>query len=345
MKAIRQQPVLAKNAKTAKGEAFLTVGRGADPAFKMIHEQPPAHRAGLQNGRNSPVVSARRPYLAAGFAVGRGVDLAARSGAGTPPYRGLPQWAGLFLLFIGLSNANAQIAPPDLLFLRDGRTLSGNIVGETPDVYRTLLPASPSPLLTNVAVQAVRYVVYGSSAKARTALRLDETARSLGANDAAQIRFLPTEAFGEALAEAALSAQSRIWIMAYYISGGGHPVIQNFYSTICAKARAGLDVRVISEFGKGTPMPIRNATLNYAKTLQDDGLWVRFIQEYRTLHKKVILIDRDKVLLGSANLTGVGVSYSDEFSALIVSEPFARQAEADFNRLAQQAQSIEKLDY
>ena len=63
------------------------------------------------------------------------------------------------------------------------------------------------------------------------------------------------------------------------------------------------------------------------------------------MHKKVVLIDNDKVLLGSANLTGVGLSFSDEFSALIVSAPFADGVEADFKRLAQQAQPIGRLDY
>jgi phosphatidylserine/phosphatidylglycerophosphate/cardiolipin synthase-like enzyme len=111
------------------------------------------------------------------------------------------------------------------------------------------------------------------------------------------------------------------------------------------KARFGLDALVISEFGKGTPMPIRNATLNYANTLEEDGVTVRFIQEYRTMHKKVILVDQDKVLLGSANLTGVGVSYSDEFSVLIQSEPFIRQMEADINRILKKSMSVEELDY
>ena len=277
--------------------------------------------------------------------VGQGVDLAARNGAGTPPCRWLSQLVGLFLLVLGLSNAKAQIAPPDLLYMRAGQTLSGNIVGETPDAYRTLLPASPSHLLTNVSVKAVRYVVYGTSAKARAALRLDETARALGANDQAKIEFLPTDAFGEAIAAAVEAARERVWILAYYVSGGSHPAIQRFYEGLRDKASAGMDVRVVSEFGKGTPMPIRNGTLNFAHTLQDDGVAVRFIQEYRVMHKKLMLVDRDKVLLGSSNLTGAGVDASDEFNVQIESEPFARQAEADFKRLVQQAQLIEKLEY
>ena len=141
------------------------------------------------------------------------------------------------------------------------------------------------------------------------------------------------------------AARERVWILAYYISGGSHPAIQRFYEGMRGKARAGMDVRVISEFGKGTPMPIRNGTLNFAHTLQDDGVAVRFIQEYRVMHKKLLLVDRDKVLLGSSNLTAAGVDGSDEFNVLIASEPFARQAEADFKRLAQRAQLIEKLEY
>lgn len=279
-----------------------------------------------------------------GSVVGRSADPAARNGAGTPQCRWLFRLAG-FLLFLCLAPANAQIALPDLLYMRDGQTLSGNIVGETPDAYRTLLPASPSPRLTNVSVKAVRYVVYGMSAKARAALRLDETAQSLGANDQAKIEFLPTDAFGEAIATAVEAARERVWILAYYVSGGSHPAIQRFYEGLRGKARDGIDVRVISEFGKGTPMPIRNGTLNFAHTLQDDGVAVRFIQEYRVMHKKLLLVDRDKVLLGSSNLTGAGVDISDEFNVQIECEPFVRQAEADFKRLTQQAQPIEKLEY
>mgnify|MGYP003589187515 CR=1 FL=1 len=63
------------------------------------------------------------------------------------------------------------------------------------------------------------------------------------------------------------------------------------------------------------------------------------------MHKKLLLVDRDKVLLGSSNLTGAGVDVSDEFNVQIEFEPFARQAEGDIKRLAQQAQPIEQLEY
>ena len=294
--------------------------------MKIGINQPPVHR-GLQRDNES--------------SAGRGLDPAERNRAGTPPRRFFLASASLIWLCL-VPIASAQL---DVFHLRDGATLTGNIVGETSDAYRTLIQTPTALMMTNVPVQAVRYVVYGTPQKARTNLDLDRVARILNARDSATVRFLPTEAFGEAVQETVQSAHSRIWILAYYISGGSHETIQAIYNIVREKARTGIDALVISEFGKGTPMPIRNATLNYAQTLEEDGVNVRFIQEYRTMHKKVILVDRDKVLLGSANLTGVAVSYSDEFSVWIESEPFARQVETDFKRLRQRSNPIEKLDY
>jgi len=262
-------------------------------------------------------------------------------GAGTTPCR-FPLVATILLL---LFCTTAFAINPDRFFLRDGSTLSGNIVGETPDAYKTLIQNTRTPYMTNVPVKSVRYVIYGSPQKATKFLELDKAARALGARDSAKIRFLPTDAFGEAITEVVASARSRIWILAYYISGGSHPMIQHFYDTLLDKAHAGLDVRVISEFGNATPMPIRNGTMNFAHTLEDDGVLVRFVQEYRVMHKKLLLIDKDKVLLGSSNLTAAGVSFSNEFNVLIESESFARKAEADFKRLAKRAHPIDELDY
>lgn len=300
-------------------------------------KQPPAQRAGLQRDQGSTV--------------GRGVDPADRkgrafsprppgNGAGTSPCRVSLATA----LLICLCLVPVAFGQLDTIHLRDGSVLTGNIVSETAGMYRTVIQTPTAPMMTNVPIRAARYVVYGTAQKARANLDLDRVARVLNARDTATVRFLPTEAFGEAVQEAVQSARSRIWILAYFISGGSHETIQAIYNTVREKARAGMDTLVISEFGKGTPMPIRNATLNYANTLEEDGVTVRFIQEYRTMHKKVILVDHDKVLLGSANLTGFGVSYSDEFSVLIQSEPFAQSIESDICQIHKQAQPIDTLN-
>jgi phosphatidylserine/phosphatidylglycerophosphate/cardiolipin synthase-like enzyme len=166
----------------------------------------------------------------------------------------------------------------------------------------------------------------------------------LGARDSARAEFLPTEAFGDASLEAIAAARKRIWILAFYISGGLDPSIDAFYNTLRDKARAGLDVRIISEFGQGTPMPIRNGTANFTHTLLADGIQVGFIQEYRVMHKKVILVDDHVLFLGSSNLTGAGLTTSDEFNVRIESESMVRQAEADFLRLGKQMKSFEELE-
>ncbi len=323
MKGNSQQPVLAKDAKSAK-DGFAE-GRGVAPAARTGAGTLPCR------GWLCQVGSPRRG------------DRMGTAGAARHPYLGRISVMATAILLLLCTLVSA--VEPDRLFLRDGRTLSGNIVGDTPDTYRTLIPYTPTALLTNVPVKAVRFVVYGTPAKARTALRLEETARALGARDSAKVKFLPTEAFGEAITEAVGTARERVWILAYYISGGSHPAIQRFYDGLRTKARTGVAVQVISEFGNGTPMPIRNGTMNFAHTLQEDGVQVRFMQEYRVMHKKMLLVDRDRVLLGSSNLTGAGVDISDEFNVLIISEPFARKAEADFKRMAQRAQPIDELDY
>ncbi len=299
-------------------------------------KQPPAHRAGLQ------------PDL--GSAVGRGADPAdrkgkavsprpPRNGAGTPPRRFF--MASSFLIWLCL--AHVAFAQLDVFHMRDGSTLTGNIVGETADAYRTLIQTPTAPMMTNVPVRAVRYVVYGTPQKARANLDLDRVARSLNARDTATVRFLPTEAFGDSVNEAVAAARGRIWILAFYISGGMDPTIDAFYNTLRAKARAGLDVRIISEFGAGTPMPIRHGTANFTHTLQADGIQVSFIQEYRVMHKKVLIVDGNVLFLGSSNLTGAGVKTSDEFNVRIESEPLVRRAEADFLRMARQAKTFEEL--
>ena len=63
------------------------------------------------------------------------------------------------------------------------------------------------------------------------------------------------------------------------------------------------------------------------------------------MHKKVILLDDDKVLLGSANLTGYGVGNSDEFSVLIRSEPFARRVDGDIRRIRLISKPISQLEF
>ena len=98
-------------------------------------------------------------------------------------------WAATLLT--GFCLVPAAFAQLDTFYLRDGSSFTGNIVAETADAYRTLVQTPTAPMMTNVPVRAVRYVVYGSPQKARANLDLERVARALHANDNASIMFLP----------------------------------------------------------------------------------------------------------------------------------------------------------
>ncbi|HPC19065.1 MAG TPA: phospholipase D family protein [Kiritimatiellia bacterium] len=244
--------------------------------------------------------------------------------------------AALFIVSTAVS------AAPDRVYLRDGRILEGQVVGEQRGLYAfhsTSTATAPQQIPKN----AVKFVLYGDRAKADQALGLKRTAQMGQDAPAASATILPTEAFGQALTPTVQAATQSIWIAAYYISGNITGPIQQFYDTIREKAHAGLNVVLVCEFSAGTRPAIRHATLNYADTLARDGVTVRFIQGYKTMHKKMIIVDGKTVLLGSANLTVAGTTGSNEMNVRIDSPEFARQAATDFARLREKAISAREL--
>ena len=237
------------------------------------------------------------------------------------------------ILFLVVSTA---MAAPDRVYLRDGRELEGLILGEQREQY-TFRANSSGAAPQRIPKDAVKFVLYGDHAKAAQVLGLKQDSQ-MGPNaSAASATILPTEAFGQALTPTVQAATQSIWIAACYISGNITGPIQEFYDTIREKARAGLDVVLVCEFSAGTQPAIRHATLNYADTLSQSGVTVLFIQEYKTMHKKMIIVDGKTVLLGSSNLTVAGTVGSDEMNVRVDSPDFARRAAADFARLREKA--------
>lgn len=227
-------------------------------------------------------------------------------------------------------------AAPDRIYLRDGQEFDGQILNEQRGHY-VFQPTSSTSPLQQIPKEAVKFVLYGNPDRAEQTLGLNR-ALQVGADDSdASATILPTEAFGQALTPTVQAATQSIWIAAYYISGNITGPIEEFYDTIRAKARAGVDVVLICEFSAGTRPAIRHATLNYAETLARDGVTVRFIQGYKTMHKKMIIVDEKTVLLGSANLTVAGTVGSNEMNVRINSPAFARKAADDFTRLREKA--------
>lgn len=239
----------------------------------------------------------------------------------------------LAVLFLAISSS---LATPDRVYLRDGRTLEGQVVSEQRGQY-AFRAASPANTHQQIPKDAVKFVLYGDRAKAEQVLGLRRAAQMGKAQEVTTATILPTEAFGQALTPTVQAATQSIWIAAYYISGNISGPIKDFYDTIREKARAGLDVVLVCEFSAGTSPAIRHATLNYAETLAQDGVTVRFVQGYKTMHKKMIIVDGKTVLLGSSNLTVAGTVGSNEMNVRIDSPDFARQAAADFARLREKA--------
>lgn len=235
----------------------------------------------------------------------------------------------LALLFLAIATSQAAT---DRVYLRDGRMLEGQVLGERRGQY-AFRADTPSVAHQQIPKDAVKFVLYGDRAKADQILGLSPPASRGNDTLAASATILPTEAFGQTLGPTAQAATQSVWIAAYYISGYITGPIQEFYDTIREKARAGLDVVLIGEFSSGTRPAQRHATLNYAAELETDGVTVLFIQGYKTMHKKMIIVDEKTVLLGSSNLTVAGTVGSDEMNVRVDSPTFARQAVADFARL------------
>lgn len=235
------------------------------------------------------------------------------------------------LLALWTLTATSAVASVDRLHLRDDSTVSGSILTQDRDGYRIVTATLRGPAGTNVALHAVRYVEYSTPENARRWLQAEETARALGARTDARVTVLTTEPFGEAIVEAVRKARERIWIMAYYVSGSSQQLIRTFYETLKEKARAGVDVRIVAEFGTSTPMPIRNATREFGAELEKSGIEMIYLTSARKAqHKKLLLVDRDKVFLGSSNLTAAGTLSNDELNVLVEGAEFVRVIENDF---------------
>lgn len=199
----------------------------------------------------------------------------------------------------------------DTLHLRDGQILQGDVLMESGSGYTFREREAGAP--RQFSKHVVKFAVYDDPRRAEQALGLAE-ARSLCRDRAlVPVKVLPAKDFGvEAVRE---------------------------------KARTGVEVIVISPFSSRTSGDVRNATLAFARTLEADGVAALFLQETKVQHKKLIIVDRRKVLLGSSNLTVAGMASSDNMNVLIESEPFVAEAVSDFEELRSKARKYEALTF
>lgn len=229
----------------------------------------------------------------------------------------------------------------DKIRLRDGHSMTGKILMVKSDGY-VFRENTPPRLMQTIPKAAVQTVHYDNPAQANKALGIKTALRHIkGASS--PIRLLPTRPFGQSILKAVQAAKSSIWVSAYYISGSSTSPIKDFYATLQEKAKQGLDVIIVSEYGPGTSARVRESTFNFARELESSGIRVLFVTERRILHKKMILIDGQIALLGSSNLTMAGTLQSDEMNVEIRQPKFVAQMQKDFERIIARAHTAELI--
>ena len=236
------------------------------------------------------------------------------------------------LAILPLLLALASAASADKIQLRDGSVMTGSILVVQADVY-LFRSHSPGAVMQTIPKAAVQTVFYDDPTQASRVLAIPAAVQRHAKGPSCLVRLLPTRPFGQTILDAAQNAKTSIWISAYYISGSASQPIKDFYAALSAKARQGLDVVILSEFGPGTSSRVREATYNFARELEQSGIRVLFIREHRILHKKMILIDDQIALLGSSNLTMAGTLQSDEMNVEIRQPEFVALMQTDFERL------------
>ena len=225
----------------------------------------------------------------------------------------------------------------DVLFLRDGSALTGDVVRVESDGYVLMIPGRAVSGSTRIPRSAVRFAIFDDSAEARKWLALDQVRSWCSSPQPLRVDFLPAEAFGEALLAAVKQARRSVHILAYFISGSRAPPISDFYQELKEKAAAGVDVTIVVEFGPGTENSIKHTTMQFTEQLMNSDIKVRYYSAGKVLHKKIVIVDGEQVFLGSSNLTGAGTRWSREMNVYIRDRTFSQATEADFRGLWQHA--------
>lgn len=225
----------------------------------------------------------------------------------------------------------------DKALMRDGTLLEGQLVLEQAERCQWRMVDGRIVWLAKPEVKLLRQAWDGAPGKAALS--------TAGTDSPATVAFLPSSAFGPDLVEGVKKAATSIFVTAYNMSEGMYGPLAEFHGVLKQKAKEGIEVVVIAEFGPGTSSYLKRDVLNFASTLAADGIQVKFMQNYKVLHKKLVVVDGQTVWLGSSNLTMAGMGISNESNVRIQDPVVAGQAVADCRRLLQIAKPMSELNY
>ena len=242
------------------------------------------------------------------------------------------------MLCLATSSAHAK---DDRIYFRDGTTVTGRIVSDGGDRY-VFSPADAWTTST-IAKERVRFVVYGDQEHISDRLGLDAF-RSL-CTDAAptRIRFLPASVFGKEATEAIASAKESIYVMTYTLTGSTTGQIGRLYAALKERAESGAKVYLVAPSGARTHAGVRIRAMNAVEDLAASGVRVRFLDGTIVQHKKLIIIDKVTVFIGSSNLSSAGVSKNVEMNVRIDAPAFATEALEDVRSLLRRAKKPERV--
>ena len=229
----------------------------------------------------------------------------------------------------------------DEVYLRDGEVWQGTVIRETTLDY-SFLPSTVGGTLRRIPRDAVRFVLYADPAKADSALGLGETRQQRNKAHLVPIRMLTAEGLGQAILEAARQARTSVWVSGYAFNGYLEGTIGAFYAVLAAKAKTGVDVVILAEYGQATPPSVKQNTRNFVEEMARNGMRVYLLSERKALHKKMVVVDGRFVFMGSSNLTSAGTLYNEDLNLGTESPDFAKQVVSDFERIRKMAVPLEK---
>jgi phosphatidylserine/phosphatidylglycerophosphate/cardiolipin synthase-like enzyme len=131
--------------------------------------------------------------------------------------------------------------------------------------------------------------------------------------------------------EAKSSIRVMMYEMVYYNKHPNSPSNILMRELIDAKKR-GVKVEVILEVREGEDRTTKNNRLS-GKILSEGGVEVIYDLLLKTTHAKLMVVDMEVILLGSANWTFAGLTKNHEVSVLIRSKEVAKELIDYFNRM------------
>lgn len=130
-------------------------------------------------------------------------------------------------------------------------------------------------------------------------------------------------------------ARKSIWISMFEIESGRGARDRDsraLVELVCARAREGIEVRVLlSQIFPNRWSDRKNQVS--AWRLFNEGCDVRYLPGNRTVHAKVVIIDRARILVGSHNWTRFSLGYNLEISVITDDEELVNTVLTELNEL------------